>query len=214
MLMQRFFDILFSTLALLTLSPLIIICICILRITGEGEVFYLQERVGVDKEVFNLVKFATMVKNSEKLGAGTITLKNDPRVLPFGKFLRKTKINELPQLFNILRGQMSIVGPRPLARKQFSFYSDAEQKIISQMKPGLSGIGSLAFRDEEKFFEDGIDPDFIYKTKISPRKAKLEKWYFYNQSIKLYFLIIFLTIIAVLFPEKNVIDFINSELKS
>ena len=118
--MERFFDIFFSGLALLVLSPLFIILILILRFSGEGEIFFLQERIGKDNKPFMLFKFATMLKNSPHIGTGTITVKNDPRVLPIGKFLRKSKINELPQLINIFKGDMSSIGPRPLTLKAFS----------------------------------------------------------------------------------------------
>ena len=206
--MERFFDILFSSFALLVLSPLIITCILILRITGEGEVFYLQERVGINKKPFNLMKFATMVKNSEKIGAGTITVKNDPRVLPFGKFLRKTKINELPQLFNILKGDMSVVGPRPLHSKQFNFYDKTDQDVISSVSPGLSGYGSIYFRNEEKILSSGVDPDQIYKEKITPIKAKLEKKYIIERSIIVYFIVIIKTLLVVIFPSYQPEDII------
>ena len=112
--MERFFDILFSGIAILILSPLFIVVILILRFTGEGEIFFLQDRIGKGGNKFKLFKFVTMIKNSPDMGTGTITIKNDPRILPFGKFLRKTKINELPQLLNIFFGDMCIIGPRPL----------------------------------------------------------------------------------------------------
>lgn len=195
--MQRFFDILFSSLAIFVLSPFLVLIIFILRFTGEGEVFFRQARVGKDKVSFGLLKFATMLKASEGMGAGTVTLKDDFRVLPFGKFLRKTKLNELPQLFNIFLGDMSVIGPRPLHKKQFSFYSLEDQDIIASTKPGLSGVGSIIFRDEEKILQNSSDPDATYKREITPKKAELEKWYVKNKSIGLYFKLIFLTVIAV-----------------
>ena len=106
--MERFFDIIFSGLALLVLSPFFVIIILILKFSGEGEVFFFQERIGKDGKLFKLYKFATMLKDSPNLGTGTVTIKEDPRVLPVGKFLRKTKINELPQLINILIGKFTI----------------------------------------------------------------------------------------------------------
>ena len=121
--MERFFDIFLSALGLLVFSPLLIFVALILRFSGEGEILFLQERVGRNRKVFNIFKFATMLKDSPKIGTGTISIKNDPRVLPVGKILRRTKINELPQLLNILIGDMSIVGPRPLTSKSFDFYS-------------------------------------------------------------------------------------------
>ena len=201
--MQRFFDLLFSSLAILALSPLLIFVMIILRLTGEGEIFFRQVRVGKERKNFNLLKFATMLKNSDQIGAGTLTLKDDYRVLPVGKFLRKTKINELPQLFNILLGEMSIIGPRPLHKKQFSFYSEDDQIIIASTTPGLSGLGSIFFRDEEKILQKSIDPEKTYKEKISPEKAKLEKWFIEHKSLLLYFKLIFLTVIAVFFPKKD-----------
>jgi len=195
--MERFFDILFSSLAILVFSPFLVLIIFVLRLTGEGEVFFRQARVGKDKVSFGLLKFATMLKASEGIGAGTVTLKDDFRVLPFGKFLRKTKLNELPQLFNIFLGDMSVIGPRPLHNKQFSFYSFDDQNIIASTMPGLSGVGSIIFRDEEKILQNSSDPDITYKEEITPKKAALEKWYVKNKSIGLYFKLIFLTVIAV-----------------
>ena len=100
-----------------------------------------------------------MLKNSPSIGAGEITLKNDPRVLPFGRFLRKTKINELPQLFNILLGHISLVGPRPMVPNTFLKYSPKAQSELQKVRPGLTGIGSIIFRDEEKFLEGKADPE-------------------------------------------------------
>ena len=195
--MERFFDILFSSLAILVFSPFLVMIIFVLRLSGEGEIFFRQARVGKDKVSFGLLKFATMLKASEGIGAGTVTLKDDFRVLPFGKFLRKTKLNELPQLFNIFLGDMSVIGPRPLHNKQFSFYSFDDQNIIASTMPGLSGVGSIIFRDEEKILQNSSDPDATYKEEITPKKAALEKWYVKNKSLGLYFKLIFLTVIAV-----------------
>ena len=209
---QRFLDLIFSLLAIALLSPILLTIVLILSVTGEREVFYRQQRVGKNQSSFDLLKFATMLKNSENMGAGTVTLKNDSRVLPIGKFLRKTKLNELPQLFNIVLGNMSIIGPRPLHKKQFSFYSENQKKIISSVLPGLSGMGSVVFRDEEKYFQDSSDPDKAYKTHITPVKAKLEIWYVNNNSLYLYFKLIALTIITVLVPSTNAASIIGDGL--
>jgi lipopolysaccharide/colanic/teichoic acid biosynthesis glycosyltransferase len=208
--MQRFFDIFFSVLAIILFSPALLPIIVLLRFTGEGEIFFRQARVGKNKETFQLLKFATMLKNSERMGAGTVTLKNDPRVLPIGKFLRKTKLNELPQLFNIFKGDMSIIGPRPLHKKQFSFYTLADQNIIASTLPGLSGLGSICFRDEEKILQSSSDPDTIYKEEITPKKAVLEKWYVDNKNMFMYFKLILLTIIAVAIPRLDMIKFFKN----
>ena len=147
--MQRLLDIVFSASALLALSPLLVPAIVILRCTGEGEIFFCQNRVGRGGQMFGLFKFATMLKASPSIGTGTVTLKDDPRVLPFGQFLRKTKINELPQLLNILMGHMSIIGPRPQTQRCFDAFPKGSQNEIIKVRPGLSGIGSIVFRAEE-----------------------------------------------------------------
>ena len=205
--MQRSFDILFSGMAIILLSPVLLTVTLLLKLTGEREIFFQQARVGRNKESFQLIKFATMLKNSQNIGAGTVTLKNDPRVLPIGKFLRKTKLNELPQLFNIFRGDMSVIGPRPLHKKQFSFYSITDQAIIASTMPGLSGMGSICFRDEEEILQSSSDADTTYKEKITPKKAMLEKWYVENKGMVLYFKLIVLTIIAVVLPKLDMIKF-------
>ena len=122
-------DILISSIALIVLMPIFIPIILILKFTGEGEIFYFQERVGLNNKTIKIYKFATMLKNSEQIGSGIYTAKNDPRILPFGNFLRKTKINELPQIINILVGEISLVGPRPLIRRTFELYELSHQKL-------------------------------------------------------------------------------------
>ena len=210
---SRFLDILISFCAIFLLSPILIILVILLRVTGEGEVFYHQKRIGRYGQTFNLLKFATMLKNSMSMQNGAITVVNDPRVLPLGKILRKTKINELPQLLNILKGDMSIVGPRPLLAKQFNFYSKEGRETITKMRPGLTGVSSILFRDEEKYFNASENPDTVYKTKISPAKQHFEIWFFHNRNIILYFKIIFLTVLAILFPKLNLIAFFPKNLK-
>jgi lipopolysaccharide/colanic/teichoic acid biosynthesis glycosyltransferase len=201
--MQRFFDILFSSLALLVLAPLLVPVVLILRFTGEGEIFFRQDRIGLGGEPFGLLKFATMLKDSPNLGSGTITLKDDPRVLPFGKFLRATKINELPQLINILKGDMSVIGPRPQTRRCFDAFPAESQAEIIRVRPGLSGIGSVVFRAEERMMADANDADRMYDEGIMPYKGKLEEWYVANQGLVTYFLFIFLTMWVVVFSKSR-----------
>ena len=202
--MERFFDIIFSGLALLALLPLFIILILILRFSGEGEIFFLQERVGKDNKRFMLFKFATMLKNSPHPGTGTITVKNDPRVLPVGKILRKSKINELPQLINIFKGDMSIIGPRPLTSEAFSLYSTSTQEALKKVRPGLSGIGSIIFRDEEELMDGNNVPVDFYENVIAPYKGQLEEWFIKNRGLSLYFLSILITAWAILFPSSKI----------
>jgi len=184
----RFFDIFFSFLAIFFLLPLFAPIVLILRFTGEREIFYRQVRVGRHGTPFALLKFATMLKNSPSIGAGEITIKNDPRVLPFGRFLRKTKINELPQLLNILIGHISVVGPRPMVPNTFLKYSSEAQSELKKVKPGLTGIGSIIFRDEEKFLEGKSDPRKFYDDHIIPYKNKLELLFVENNSITTYYI--------------------------
>lgn len=201
--MQRAFDILFSTLALLLLAPLLVPIAVVLRLTGEGEVLFRQQRIGRDGREFGLLKFATMLKDSPNLGTGTVTLKNDPRVLPIGRFLRKTKINELPQLLNILKGDMSVIGPRPQTRRCFDAFPACSQHEIIKVRPGLSGIGSIIFRDEEELMAHAADPDAFYDEVVMPYKGLLEEWYVQHQSLSNYFLLIFVTLWVVVFPNSE-----------
>ncbi|MDA8817529.1 sugar transferase [Planktomarina sp.] len=203
--MERICDILLAGLALIILSPLVLPVIIVLRITGEGEVFFLQERVGKDFKTFKLYKFATMLKESPNLASGTITIKDDPRVLPIGKILRKIKINELPQLVNVVLGDMSLIGPRPLTEQTFKSYAQKTQNVTTKVKPGLSGLGSIIFRSEESILHDGNDSVQFYDDTIAPYKGAVEEWFVYNKSLYYYFLIIFITIWVVLFPESKIV---------
>ena len=200
--LKRLLDLIIASVALLILSPILIPICVLLAFTGEKEVFYLQKRVGYKNRIFDIWKFATMVKNSPNIGSGAMTLRNDPRVTPMGKFLRITKINELPQIINVLKGDMSIVGPRPLMKVSFDMYSEDIQKIIYNSKPGITGIGSLVFRDEEKLVSDAENPEEMYK-KIFPFKGQLELWYQKNASVLLDIQLIFLTAWNILFSDSD-----------
>jgi lipopolysaccharide/colanic/teichoic acid biosynthesis glycosyltransferase len=174
----------------------------ILRLTGEGEVFYRQERVGHLGRKIKLLKFATMLKDSPNIGTGTITVKNDPRVLPLGRFLRKTKINELPQILNVLKGDMSLVGPRPQTEECFGYFPENGRDRIYLATPGLTGIGSIVFRDEEEVLAGSAKGyDRCYREDVMPRKQALELWYVENQSFLLDLKIILLTVVVVVFPS-------------
>jgi len=201
--MVRACDIFFSGLALVFLAPLLLFSCTLLRFTGEGEIFFRQERVGENVKKFNLLKFATMLKNSPSMGTGTVTVKNDPRVLPLGKYLRKSKINELPQLVNVFRGDMSIIGPRPMTEQTFAYYSSSAQATIALVRPGLSGVGSIIFRGEENILQTSDDPLMFYERKIAPYKQDLEMWYVANRGLRLYFLCILLTIWVVVCPGSS-----------
>ena len=196
---KRFIDLLIATVALILLSPILLLSIIILSVTGEHEVFYFQKRMGYRNKLFNIWKFATMLKNSPNIGTGEITLRNDPRVTKFGKLLRISKINELPQIINVFKGDMSIVGPRPLMEVSFKLYPQHVQEVIYNSKPGITGIGSLIFRDEEKLVSQTNDPKAMYAA-IYPYKGQLELWYQKNASVYTDLMIIFLTGWSILFP--------------
>jgi lipopolysaccharide/colanic/teichoic acid biosynthesis glycosyltransferase len=206
-LIKRFFDFFVALIAIIILSPLLIPITIGLLLTGEHHVFYFQERIGHKNKKFDIWKFATMLKDSPNMTGGLITLKNDPRLTPMGGFLRKTKINELPQLFNVLIGDMSFVGPRPVMQKSFEQYPKEVQKVIYSVKPGLTGVGSIIFRDEEELItiqkELGNDPWEFYKNVIYPYKGKVEEWYQKHTSFKTDTLVLFLTVWAILFPKSE-----------
>ncbi len=204
---KRFLDIVVALVALVILSPLLIPISIVLKLSGEGEILYFQERIGYKNSIFNIWKFATMLKNSPNMGTADITVRNDPRILPIGNFLRKTKINEVPQIINVLIGNMSFVGPRPLMPQGFYAYSKEFQDEVYQVKPGITGIGSIFFRDEELFVTNaknqGLDPKQFYKDSILPYKGALEIWYQNNMSFTTDFNILFLTALVVIFPENK-----------
>jgi lipopolysaccharide/colanic/teichoic acid biosynthesis glycosyltransferase len=210
-LIKRIIDLLIATIALIFLSPILIPSIIILLFTGEHEVFYFQKRIGYKNSIFNIWKFATMLKNSPNMGTGEITLRNDPRVTKFGSILRMTKINELPQIINVFKGDMSIVGPRPLMEVSFKQYPGEVQQKIYNSRPGMTGIGSLIFRDEEKMVSDAPDPHAMY-TNIYLYKGQLELWYQKNASLYTDFMIIFLTAWSILFPQNNMVNKIFKDL--
>ena len=199
---KRVIDFILAFFALVILSPFLIPISIILLLTGEHKVFFLQERVGYKNSRFKIWKFATMLKNSPKLGTGSITVRNDPRVLPIGKFLRKTKINELPQIINVLIGNMSIIGPRPQMEVDFLKFPADIQKIIYNTHPGITGIGSIIFRDEEKWISHAQgDKHEFYKKNIAPYKGALEIWYQNHLSLYADFMLIFLTAWVIIVPD-------------
>ena len=201
--MIRFFDILFSTFAIIVLFPFMIPIMILLKLTGEHDIFYAQMRVGKGEKEFPLLKFATMLRNSPNLPGGLFTQENDPRLLPMGKFLRKTKINELPQLINIFKGDMSVIGYRPQVRKQYMFFPEKYRAVMRTDKPGLSGMGAIVFRSEEELLLKVPDKESFYEKVISPYKAALECWYIRHKSLGLYFKLIWLTAEAVINPVSD-----------
>ena len=195
---KRIMDLLLAVIALIILLPVFILVTIILLFTGEHEVFFFQKRMGFQNKPFYIWKFATMLKDSPNIGTGIITLRHDPRVTPFGKFLRISKINELPQIFNVILGDMSIVGPRPLMQQSFELYNGEIRKVLYKSKPGITGIGSLVFRDEEKIISKAKNPQQMYQH-IYPYKGALEMWYYQHASLATDLKIIILTGYSILF---------------
>lgn len=206
---KRASDIVLSSILILILSPLLIPIIVGLKLTGEGFVFYRQDRVGYKNKDFSILKFATMLKNSSNMDGGVITTKKDPRITPMGGFLRKSKINELPQLFNIFLGDMSFVGPRPVMAISFNAYPKLVQAVIYNVKPGLTGIGSIVFRDEEDLItavkNKGEDTWDFYANKIYPFKGELEIWYQNNQGLTVDFKIMLVTSWVILKVDSDLV---------
>lgn len=203
--MTRLFDLVFSFISIVILFPFMIPIMIGLKLTGEHYVFYCQPRVGKGGKDFKVFKFATMLKDSPNMPGGVLTQKDDPRILPMGNFLRKTKINELPQLINILIGQMSFVGPRPQARRHYELYSSDIRSEIDRIPPGLTGIGSIVFRDEEAILNTiSGDRDRFHDTVIAPYKGELEIWYTKHRNIGTYFTLILMTAWSVFMPDSRI----------
>jgi len=201
---KRITDVAMALLGILVFLPFGLLIAGLLRVTGEGEVFYRQKRVGRGGALFGVLKFATMLKDSPKLGSGSITLRGDPRVLPVGRVLRKTKLNEVPQLWNILTGEMSVIGPRPMTREDFSYYSREVGERIVSVTPGLTGVGSIIFRDEESIIAaSGRHWLDCYENEISPYKGQLELWYIERRSLWLDLQVFLLTAWVVFSPSSD-----------
>jgi len=203
---KRFFDLVFSLAALTILLPFFILIIILLLLTGEHEVFFRQDRVGYQNKIFRIWKFATMLKNSPNMGSGDVTTRKDPRVTSIGRFLRISKLNELPQVINIITGDMSFVGPRPLMKVGFDRYTDELKEKVYRVKPGLTGIGSIVFRDEELIItKSSLPPHECYRQVILPYKGAVEVWYQQHISFYTDFMILFLTAWYIIFPKNNLL---------
>jgi len=203
---KRALDLLGALVALLLLSWLLVPVMVVLALTGEHAVFYRQPRVGRGGREFGILKFATMLKDSPNLGTGSLTVRGDPRVLPFGRFLRRTKINELPQLVNVLVGQMSFVGPRPQMRVDFDVSPASARAAIARLPPGLTGIGPVVSRDGERpLSRPGVDPRAFYAERIAPYKGALEEWSLDRRGLRTDALLLWATAWTVLRPASGLV---------
>lgn len=190
----RFFDILLAMLGVVILLPLFILIALCIKISSKGSVFFNQTRVGKNNIDFKLFKFRTMYVQAEAKGQLTVGGR-DSRITKAGYYLRKFKLDELPQLFNVLLGQMSLVGPRPEVRKYVNFYT-AEQLKVLDVLPGITDYASIAFRNENDLLEKATNPEAYYIKEIMPKKIELNKQFIEQRTLKNYFSILFATILT------------------
>jgi len=190
--MIRFFDFLFTILGLIILSPLFLIVAIWIKLDSNGPVLYRQTRVGRNNKDFRLFKFRSMVTDADTKGLITVGGR-DPRVTQSGYFIRKYKLDELPQLINVLIGDMSLVGPRPEVRKYVDMYNETQRKVLS-VKPGITDYASIEYIDENEILGRAENPEKVYIEQIIPEKIKYNIKYIQKRSVKEYFKIIFLTI--------------------
>jgi len=194
--MIRFFDILFSFIGLIILTPFFLIISFLVVCTPLGTVFYKQIRVGKNSKDFVLYKFRTMKTGSDRKGLLTVG-DNDSRITNIGRFLRKYKLDELPQLWNVLKGDMSLVGPRPEVRKYVNLYNEEQKRVLS-VRPGITDYASIAFVDENRILALSKDPEKEYIETIMPKKLELNLRYLENRSVKEYFKILLLTVRSII----------------
>ncbi len=204
--LKRVIDLSIAIIALIAFFPFSLIVMLVLRFTGDGQVFFKQTRIGYKNEPFTMWKFCTMLKNNPNVPNSSLTVKNDPRLTKVGRFLCRTKINELPQLINVLKGEMSIVGPRPVMKCNFLVYPIEIQQRINNKKPGITGVASVVFRDEEELMAKSELPTRqFYNEKIAPYKGQLGIWYLEHGTIATDLKVIFLTFWVVIFPKSQLL---------
>ncbi len=189
--MIRLLDIIFSAVGLLLLSPLFLIIYILIRCESKGGGFYCQQRVGKDGRMFGLYKFRSMRTGSDKKGLITVG-GHDSRITRMGYFIRRYKIDELPQLWNVLKGDMSLVGPRPEVKKYVDLYTEEQRRVLS-VRPGITDYASIEYVDENEILGKAEDPDRVYVEEIMPAKIRLNMRFIENRNLKEYFKIIGLT---------------------
>lgn len=190
--MIRFFDILFSLIGLIILSPLIVLLSVAIKLDSRGPIFFKQIRIGLNGKPFKLYKFRSMYENSERKGQITIG-SNDKRITRIGRFIRKYKLDELPQLFNVLKGDMSMVGPRPEVPKYVENYSVYQKRVLT-VKPGVTDYASIYFSNENDLLTKSENPEEYYIKFLIPQKIRLNMIYIKNNNLYVYFKIIFITL--------------------
>ena len=188
---KRIFDLFFTSLGLLVLWPLLLLVVIIIKLTDGGQVFFRQERVGLKGKRFRIWKFRTMVPNAEQIGQ-SLTVGRDPRITPIGHWLRKSKLDELPQLFNVMTGEMSLVGPRPEVPKYVQLYPPQLRPVLDRV-PGITDPASIRYRDENDVLASAVDPERVYIDTIMPEKARINLDYAARASVATDFVVIFQT---------------------
>ena len=199
---KRFFDIVVSLIFVIIFSPFLIIFSFLIWKQDWHSPFYVAPRVGKNEKIFKMIKFRSMIVNADKSGVDS-TSANDSRITPLGNFIRKYKIDELPNFFNILLGEMSFVGPRPNVKRETELYT-IEEKHLLTVRPGITDLASIVFSDEEDILEGSLDPDLDYNQLIRPWKSRLGIFYINNRSIWMDFQLIFLTAIAIISKSKSI----------
>ena len=212
--MKRLFDIFFSIFGLIIFSPFLSIILIMVWHKDKSNPLYISKRVGKDGKEFNLIKIRTMVKNADKSNVDSTSI-NDKRITKIGSKIRKYKIDELPQLFNIFLGEMSFVGPRPNVRRETNLYTDLECKLL-KIKPGMTDFSSIVFSDEANILKNSIDPDLSYNQLIRPGKSKLGLFYVDHKNILIDIFLISITLISLLSRKTSLkmIVFLLSKLKA
>ncbi len=198
---KRTFDVVFATIAFVLLSPLLLLGSLLAKLQSRGPVFYKSKRVGKDEVVFEMYKFRTMVVNADTLG-GSLTTYRDTRITPIGRFLRWTKLDELPNLINVIKGEMSLIGPRPEAPDYVKYYTEIQKQVLL-VKPGITGPSQLANRDEEQKLKGQQDAEHYYITELMPKKLTLDLHYVATQSIATDIRWLLKTFWVVIFPTRR-----------
>jgi len=210
-LIKRFFDIVFSFCGLLIFSPVLLTFIFLIWINDKGNPLYSACRVGKDNKTFRMIKLRSMVLNADKTGVSS-TSSNDNRITPIGAIIRKYKLDELMQLWNVLTGDMSLVGPRPNVESETRNYTKVEKKLLSE-KPGITDFASIVFSDEGEILKNSSNPDLDYNRLIRPWKSRLGIFYIENKSVMIDLKIIFFTVVAI-FKKQLAINWVVEQLKS
>lgn len=194
--MKRFFDFLFAFVGIIILSPILIIISILIKVSSSGDILYTQIRVGRNNKDFLIYKFRTMYVNAENKGLLTVGGR-DPRITKIGYYLRKSKLDELPQLFNVLKGDMSFVGPRPEVRFFVNLYSENQKKIL-RVRPGITDVASIEFRNENEILEKQANPQKYYIDVIMPKKISINLTYLENRNLIKDFFVVLKTFNAIL----------------